>query len=1127
VTAVLACRTPATEVLVVVGSDAPAERVFTLTASIVGPGGTHAMTPVWVSGSGVVRGITLPASFALTPGAGGIDQPYELQIDASVAAGEHGEPAVAFRRVARFRFVAGQTGVLRIFLSLACGSRANSCTSVPDADCTVAVRCTERGETCGDRGECVPVDVVPTPTTLTDGGLNMSFDVANDVADATEADVHDGGAMDAADVNRADDGASDTGASCGTCAASETCCNGRCTDLATDPTSCGACGQACNGTICVSATCSNICVPGRLDCDSNVVNGCEVDAATDSAHCGSCGNACGPGRPCVAGVCTCPAGRGDCDGNTANGCETDFATSAAHCGNCAIACAAGQSCVAGACSCDTGFADCDMDPSNGCETNLASSAANCGSCGVACAAGFACIAGECVSSACTPPSGECDANPATVCETNLDTSVSNCGSCGFACGFPNATAACRNGVCVLASCAANHADCDGNETNGCEVDLATDPRHCGACATACGSNSLCNSGICVCALGYADCDGLRSNGCESDLRTSVQNCGVCGTSCSASGAMATCTNGSCGFGACTAGFGNCDGLSSNGCEATLDTLTNCGACGRACAGANATASCTGGTCRLTCLAGFADCDGSMANGCEVDTRMDPMHCGSCSTACTTGMACNNGTCGLPAGAEFRASALLATHCHNAEITAIDGASPAGIAVGTTNVFIGGSPMVKLARGNLENAATVATSAYILVTDLRTSNIYALGAGTSPIHGGTNATATTLIPVSGTDGALGTPITLSASIVISSTRPTSSPGISIFSGMGRAIALSNSHAYDIALPSGAVVDLGAMTPPAMNGAGTLPSYVSIEGIAEFAGGVLSIVYVRDATSIARCTVPGGTVTTIATFTNIAAISEITADVARGRWNFLARNTTQFRSGGPGRYVGYCDAVWSPGASACLAGTSMCGAGCVSTSASDANCGACGTSCPSATYCASSACAAVCNSGRVFCTDHCATLASDTSDCGTCGHACANLQVCSAGTCVCSPSATRCSGVCVNLQTDEDNCGACGRSCAGIGSANGYCRSGVCGCISLSQSLCGTNCVSLGADESNCGTCGHVCPSTQICSGGVCVNCPTGEVRCGGLCFDLQTSDTHCGSCSISCPGTQHCVAGRCS
>ncbi|HRC63224.1 MAG TPA: hypothetical protein PLX85_08405, partial [Dehalococcoidia bacterium] len=53
------------------------------------------------------------------------------------------------------------------------------------------------------------------------------------------------------------------------------------------------------------------------------------------------------------------------------------------------------------------------------------------------------------------------------------------------CSLPNATPACTNGSCSIASCANNFANCDGVAGNGCEINTQIDPTHCGNCATVC------------------------------------------------------------------------------------------------------------------------------------------------------------------------------------------------------------------------------------------------------------------------------------------------------------------------------------------------------------------------------------------------------------------------------------------------------------------------------------------------------------------------------------------------------------------------------------------------------------------------------------------------------------------
>jgi len=147
-----------------------------------------------------------------------------------------------------------------------------------------------------------------------------------------------------------------------------------------------------------------------------------------------------------------------------------------------------------------------------------------------------------------------------------------------------------------------------------------------------------------CAAGTADCDGASSNGCEA--RTdSTAHCGRCGNACSgAPHADPTCTATGCGT-RCQQGYADCDGVASNGCEVELAAdASNCGACGRACTVINGQGQCSAGVCgRARCNATFDDCDGVAANGCEA--RIDSSaHCGRCGNACTASMLCTAGAC---------------------------------------------------------------------------------------------------------------------------------------------------------------------------------------------------------------------------------------------------------------------------------------------------------------------------------------------------------------------------------------------------------------------------------------------------------------------------------------------------
>ncbi|MDC0679536.1 hypothetical protein [Sorangium atrum] len=93
---------------------------------------------------------------------------------------------------------------------------------------------------------------------------------------------------------------------------------------------------------------------------------------------------------------------------------------------------------------------------------------------------------------------DCDGVSDNGCEAALLTSVESCGACGARCaGGDGATALCSAGACTLA-CDAGRADCDGDGSNGCEVLVAEDPRHCGACVVTCAD--ACWNGTCDAAV---------------------------------------------------------------------------------------------------------------------------------------------------------------------------------------------------------------------------------------------------------------------------------------------------------------------------------------------------------------------------------------------------------------------------------------------------------------------------------------------------------------------------------------------------------------------------------------------------------------------------------------------------
>jgi hypothetical protein len=153
-------------------------------------------------------------------------------------------------------------------------------------------------------------------------------------------------------------------------------------------------------------------------------------------------------------------------------------------------------------------------------------------------------------------------------------------------------------------CLPGRSDCDGNPQNGCEVELASHPLHCGKCGEVCparpSAGPACVDGQCdiVCDIFTANCDDDRANGCETPIQFDDDNCGGCGKVCgTANAARSECSKGVCVL-ECEAGFASCDGDDANGCEQELTVPDNCGACGRDCLGGD----CVDGACTPVLLA---------------------------------------------------------------------------------------------------------------------------------------------------------------------------------------------------------------------------------------------------------------------------------------------------------------------------------------------------------------------------------------------------------------------------------------------------------------------------------------------------------------------------------------------
>ncbi|HEY2512728.1 MAG TPA: hypothetical protein VGI39_17800, partial [Polyangiaceae bacterium] len=195
---------------------------------------------------------------------------------------------------------------------------------------------------------------------------------------------------------------------------------------------------------------------------------------------------------------------------------------------------------------------------------------------------------------------------------------------GWSC--PSGTTASSTSSCGSPGCVTASTTC---------TDASTCPVRANATAT-------CTGGTCgfTCNTGFADCNGNATDGCEVNTSTDINNCGGCsatgstplGVVCSTVNITPTCTGGVCG-GTCNTGFSSCGGTNT-GCTSTI-------ACGK---GTGGTSACCGSDCGQgsTCNSGGACVSCSPGNdntgGCSTLTSL-PVVCATVSEGQTATLSC--------------------------------------------------------------------------------------------------------------------------------------------------------------------------------------------------------------------------------------------------------------------------------------------------------------------------------------------------------------------------------------------------------------------------------------------------------------------------------------------------------
>jgi hypothetical protein len=352
--------------------------------------------------------------------------------------------------------------------------------------------------------------------------------------------------------------------SCGcTVCSGTTCCNHACVDTNSDQTNCGGCAMVCSTANidtgkpeCSGGQCTGTCLAGYADCaGTKRTTGCQTNLNTDNSNCGMCGNACtAPANgtnTCTSGGCViaCNSGyklcKGLCipSGNCCldsectfppNDCTVQVGTcKAGSCDYRTITCPAvdcknppmcskgtcvysdktvGTPCGTTGCYTATGGTPptCQLDGSsmiycNGTPKDCSMYNGPCtkgvcdatsGACGpspindgMTCSSDACQISPTCVGGQCVGMPKDCPAPP----QCHISTCDPASGSCNSDKVSPESAS------CVLDDCHANsHCDVNGN----CVGDVKQDGTPCLAPPTCSSGNALCVNATCICDTDY-------------------------------------------------------------------------------------------------------------------------------------------------------------------------------------------------------------------------------------------------------------------------------------------------------------------------------------------------------------------------------------------------------------------------------------------------------------------------------------------------------------------------------------------------------------------------------------------------------------------------------------------------
>lgn len=262
---------------------------------------------------------------------------------------------------------------------------------------------------------------------------------------------------------------------------------------------------------------------------------------------------------------------------------------------------------------------------------------------------------------------------------------------------------------------------------------------------------------------------------------------------------------------------------------------------------------------------------------------------------------------------FRLVSATAMACTFVDHNTVTGDDRGGIAVGRDHVLISGDDATAVYDAELMTGAPVGgpivgTLRDVMVNDVGDGTVYVLANAAGPLGlmGGPDGVATmiTRLQRMNADGmpvAAGE-VTLSMAIPI--TPMDGSSNVGLFAGRGQIGIHDGTSLFVIDVATGAVTAAGAVSLPASI---TLCENWAYWGLLERTAGGNALVAVAG-NDIVRIAVPSGTVTTVASFTDLSDMCGIAASLPLNRWYFHHENTSQFAAA-TNEALGYCSATYS--------------------------------------------------------------------------------------------------------------------------------------------------------------------------------------------------------------------------